>query len=242
MRRGAVGAFASVLVACCVAGCGHRGVPQPPKAAQNRAALLPSWAPEHPSPEFLHAAKLLKAIPQEAEPYRPEFVPCWELFGSLTDQQIAQLMTWRYESRSNASKDLVDVMVGNGQGRVEGDRLVMAFRSVSIPMKSFSPRQWQLYDEYAAVYGGTDQGPGKHDLLVDLYHAGAKQDLSNVELYFVGVGHLVTMSFAGRDRPFPMIGSGMFAQLRESPPFAQSRRSAAPQSREKPRARSGRAE
>jgi hypothetical protein len=171
-------------------------------------------------------------------------VPCWELFGSLTDQQIAELLTWQYQSRSarGASKEMVEMMVKSGEGQVEGDRFTMAFRYVRLPMKSLSPRQRQLLDKYAAVYSGTDQGPGKHDLLVDLYHAGATQDFSNVDLWFQAVGHLVIMSFAGRDRPFPMIGSGAFGQLRESPPFAQFRESPAPQLREKPRAKTGRGE
>ncbi len=200
---------------------------------------LPSWAPEHPSPEFLRAAKLLKAVPPEAEPYNPEFVPCWELFGSLTDQQLTEFTTWKYDFRSTrgTSKELLDIMVSSGQGRVEGDRAVLASRWVSVPVKSLSPRQRQLLDKYAAVYGGTDQGPGKHDLLVDLYHAGAKQDLSNVDLWFQACGHLVMMTFAGHDRPFPLIGSYSFAQVRES---------AAPRLHEKlqeePRAKTGRAE
>jgi hypothetical protein len=225
------------LLLLAAGGCARRAQQTTGPRNVARQDDLPSWAPEHPSPEFLRAAKLLKAVPSEAEPYRPEFVPCWELFGSLTDQQIAAFTTWKYEVRSTRGMgEILDIWVRNGQARVEGDRFVLAFRWVSVPVKSLSPRQRQLLDRYAAVYGGTDQGPGKHDLLVDLYHAGAKQDLSNVDLWFQAVGHLVVMNFAGRDRPFPMIGSGTFAQLRES---------AAPGLREKlheePRAETGRA-
>jgi len=242
-----LGAAAISLVAC-----GQRNVGTAPRtstepartasAARPEQALqtsLPEWAPEHPSPEFLRAAKFLKAIPPEAQPYSPEYVPCWELFGSLTDQQLTEFTTWKYEFRSTrqTSKELVDIMARNGQGRVEGDRVVMAHRWVRVPMKSFSPRQRQLVDKYSAVYTGTDQGAGKHDLLVDLYHAGAKQDLANVDLWFTANGHLVTLMFAGHDRPFPFIGSYSFAQLRES---------AAPRLREKlreePRVKTGRAE
>jgi hypothetical protein len=206
-------------------------------ARQNvsRQGDLPSWAPEHPSLEFLRAAKLLKAIPPEAQPYSPEYVPCWELFGSLTDEQIAQFMAVKYSSHSTRGtpNEVVDAMVRSGQARVEGDRIVMAGRWVCVPIESFSPRQRQLLDEYIAVYAGYNQPAGKHDLRVDLYHAGAKQDLSNVDLYFNGLGHLVSFNFQGHGKPFPLIGSGPFAQLRES---------AGPQLREKPRARTGRAE
>jgi len=195
---------------------------------------LPSWAPEHPSPEFLRAARYLKAIPPEAQPYSAEYVPCWELFGSLTDQQLTEFMTWRYQLRTtrNLSKEALDAFMKIGQAGVEGDRVVLAFRGVRVPIKSFSPRQRQLLDKYIAVYAGENQGPGKHDLLVDLYHAGAKQDLSNVDLWFHACGHLVNLNFAGRDKAFPFIGSDSFAQLRES---------AAPRLREKLRAKTGRA-
>jgi len=216
-----------------------------PKAQQttrpknvSRQDQIPSWAPEHPSPEFLRAAKLLKAIPPEAQPYSAEYVPCWELFGSLTDKQLAELMTWKYEFRSTRqiSEELLGILVRNGQSRVEGDRVVIAHRFVSVPIKSFSRRQRQLLDKYIAVYAGYNQPAGKHDLLVDLYHAGAKQDLSNVDLYFNGHGHLVSFNFQGHGKPFPLIGSGPFAQFRES---------AAPRLREKlrekPRAKTGRA-
>jgi hypothetical protein len=199
---------------------------------------LPSWAPEHPSPEFLRAAKLLKAIPPEAAPYSPEFVPCWELFGSLTDQQLTEFTTWRYQVRSTRGmEDILDILVRDGQARVEGDRLVMAMRWVSVPVKSFSPRQRQLLDKYAAVYAGYDQEPGKHDLLVELYRAGAEQDLSNVDLFFCTSGHLVSLMLVGHSRIFPPIGSPSFAQIRES---------AAPRLREKlheePRAKTGQAQ
>jgi hypothetical protein len=199
-----------------------------------RQGDLPSWAPEHPSLEFLRAAKLLKAIPPEAQPYSPEYVPCWELFGSLTDKQIAELMTPKYASHSMRfpSKEDADALVRSGDARVEGDHMVIAVRCVSVPIASFSPRQRQLLDKYAAVYTGTNQGPGKHDLLVDLYHAGAEQDLSNVDLFFNGHGHLVMMTFTGHGKPFPFIGAGSFAQLREWK---------APLPREKLRAETGRA-
>jgi hypothetical protein len=225
-------------------GCARRAQRTPGAGNVARRDDLPSWAPEHPSPEFLHAAKLLKAVPSEAEPYSPEFVPCWELFGSLTDEQIAELMTPKYVPHGMRfpSQEDLDALLKSGDARVEGDHVVLAFRCLSVPIKSLSPRQRQLLDKYAAVYGGTDQGPGKHDLLVDLYHAGAEQDLSNVFLFLSTQGHLVTLSFGGHGKPFPFIGTYSFAQLRESPPFAQLRESAAPQLPQKPRAKIGRAE
>jgi hypothetical protein len=161
-------------------------------------------------------------------------LPCWELFGSLTDQQLTEFATWKYEFRSarHTMKEVLDNKVAEGQGRVEGDRAVLAWRWVRVPMKSFSPRQRQLFDKYAAVYAGYNQGPGKHDLLVDLYRAGATQDLSNVDLLFSTHGHLVSLMLVGHGKIFPLIGSGSFAQFRES---------SAPQLQEAPRVRTGRA-
>jgi hypothetical protein len=220
-------------------GCARRV--QPATAPQTVAHQddLPSWAPEHPSPEFLRAAKLLKAVPPEAEPYSPDYVPCWELFGSLTDQQLTEFTTWRYQLRDTrtTSKGLLDLMVRNGEGRVEGDRAVFGMRWVSVPVKSFSPRQRQLLGKYAAVYTGYDREPGKHDLLVELYRGGADQDLSNVDLFFCTSGHLVNLMLVGHSKIFPPMGSPAFAQIRES---------AAPRLHEKlqeePRAQAGPAE
>jgi|WetSurMetagenome_2_1015567.scaffolds.fasta_scaffold24766_4 hypothetical protein len=64
------------------------------------ATILPDWAPKKPSPEFLRAAKILKPMPEEssgqadlteqalAERYRRAMPAAWELFGSLSDQQL----------------------------------------------------------------------------------------------------------------------------------------------------------
>ena len=64
---------------------------------------LPDWAPKNPSPEFLRAAKVLKPLPQEREArlasrhpevaahmihYNRVLVPTYELFGTLSDQQV----------------------------------------------------------------------------------------------------------------------------------------------------------
>ena len=70
--------------------------------AQNVGAL-PDWAPANPSPEFLRAASVLKSIytkPQEGAATASAGMDerlylvgpaVWELFGTLTDEQMAQL-------------------------------------------------------------------------------------------------------------------------------------------------------
>jgi hypothetical protein len=182
-----------------------------PKSA-SRQAGLPSWAPENSSPEFLRAAKLLKPIPPEAQPYSAEYIPCWELFGSLTDKQLAEFMKLKqYIIRQQLSKDTLDRM----EARVEGNELVFNYRTIQIPMQSLTPRQKELFNKYVAVYEGNNQGGKKPDLLVDLYHAGAKQDLSNVMMCFLTNGRLVRVVFGGISKPFPLIQSGAFAQVIE---------------------------
>jgi hypothetical protein len=67
--------------------------------------MLPEWAPKNPSPEFIRAAKTLKPLPKEAlvrlssgqfgqtaqavvEKFSRTWVADYELFGTLTNQQI----------------------------------------------------------------------------------------------------------------------------------------------------------
>jgi hypothetical protein len=187
-----------------------------PKSA-SRQAGLPSWAPENSSPEFLRAAKLLKPIPPEAQPYSAEYIPCWELFGSLTDKQIAEFMTEKTIKFPSSAlpKQIVDANVKSGEGRVEGSYYFTNIKAVRLPMQSLTPRQKELFDKYVAVYEGCNQGAKKPDLLVDLYHAGAKQDLSNVNMRFQTKGRLVSLFFSGIDKAFPIISSGRFAQVVE---------------------------
>jgi len=72
---------------------------------------LPEWAPKDPSPEFVRAAQVLKPIPPEilasfgekAGPqlqvmlarFRSTWVPAYELFGALSDEQIEQFKATR---------------------------------------------------------------------------------------------------------------------------------------------------
>jgi hypothetical protein len=197
-------------------GCTSKAQQTPAPKSVSRQAGLPSWAPENPSPEFLRAAKFLKAIPPEAQPYSAEYIPCWELFGSLTNEQIAEFMRKKQMSFSarDIPKGALDSMVKDGD-RVEGGRIISTYRGVHLPMKSLSPRQKELFNKYVAVYTGYNQSAKKPDLLVELYHAGAKQDLSNVALYFQTTGHMLHFFFGGTDRPFPLIESGPVAQVIE---------------------------
>jgi hypothetical protein len=130
---------------------------------------LPNWAPQHPSPEFLRAAKILtsyfwgepKTLQEKVLKERMEriAVPAWEFFGTLNDQEMSKLMK---------SKDLR-----------------MRYRTMR-------PRQQQALKAWLEVWrqnmkdldSGWYQGGWQADWLVVLYKHGAKQDLSNVLCQF----------------------------------------------------------
>lgn len=154
-------------------GCGKARVgeqSQKPKAVRTfQGVLLPEWAPEHPSPEFMRAARVLRPMPDEAlagsarqgqfkEAFLARFRKTWpatyELFGTLSDEQLARFR---------------------------------ATKKVSFPVKTMTKRQRAALDRWFEVWRVNMAGSGEknmEDLLVTLYKAGAKEDLSNVEFGF----------------------------------------------------------
>jgi len=98
-----------LVAAACAAGCGREVQEALPAAKpQAESVPLPEWAPKNPSPEFLRAAAVIESDPPEffeksGEPdaavraYWGRFTrwlpTAWELFGTLTDEQIEQFLT-----------------------------------------------------------------------------------------------------------------------------------------------------
>jgi hypothetical protein len=159
-------------------------------------AVLPSWAPKHPSQEFLHAAKVLKPIPEEAQPYLPMYLPTWELFGSLTDQQVKQFLTRRQVSVSlgEVRPSVKKYIIEKEHGKPVGDKLVWDTREIWVRAKSFSPRQRALFDFLVNAWREEHKGAPEEDLLVLLYKWGAKRDLSNAGIAFsIQGGHAVNI-------------------------------------------------
>ena len=143
---------------------------QKPKAVRTfQGVLLPEWAPEHPSPEFMRAARVLRPMPEEALVksakegqyneallirYRKTWPVTYELFGTLTEEQMRQFR---------------------------------ATKKVRFPVKAMTKRQRATLDRWFEVWRESMAGCGDkamEDLLVTLYKAGAKEDLSNVEFGF----------------------------------------------------------
>jgi len=187
-----IGIIAIVAVACC--GCGHKTTNAPaPPAARKATIPLPSWAPKNPSKEFLRAARVLKPIPAEAEPYSPMHLAAWEFFGSLTDAQIAAFQKREQVSLPVASlkPDLQEYMKTKEGAREVGGKLVYNTHQVWVDYKSFTPQQRKAFDGMVKAWSEAARGDHR-DLLVLLYKLGAKKDLSNVHVGFhVSGGHAV---------------------------------------------------
>ena len=188
-------------------GCGHRA-PQKPETATpepKTSVPLPEWAPKNPSSEFLRAAKVLKPMPPEVfrdaaqtDPASEAFMghvvrtfpAAWELFGSLTDEQIQRFFT--------AKPDTDDPDIS---------------KMILIPVKSLTLEQRAALDKYFDAWRTAMQGmPAEQtldaDRLVTLYRAGAKEDLSNLDVGFNQAGRSVNITFRIRRPDKDMRGFG----------------------------------
>ncbi len=169
--------------------------PVPP--AKPREAVLPSWAPKHPSKEFLRAAKVFKPIPPEVQAYDPLYVPAWEFFGTLTDQQVIAFMQRKQVTvpRTGMDEGAVERLKTHLGARESGAALVWYTHEVRLRFSSLSARQRRVFDSLVRAY--PDEGRRRpDDLLVMLFRADAKKDLSNVQVGFNGAGgHVVEVTF-----------------------------------------------
>ena len=157
-RTSAIGVLLMPLLVLIIAsGCGREAAEEPERTpAEATAVPLPEWAPEDPSPEFLRAAQVLKALPLEAlgggsgNPAKEAgarrkvaILPAaWALFGSLSDQQI------------------------------EGFQTTGAVR---VPVKSLTTKQRAALDNWFEVFRSVNRGQyppqfrEQEDLLEQLY-------------------------------------------------------------------------
>jgi hypothetical protein len=157
------------------AGCARRGAEQPsePEPTQTTDVLVPEWAPENPSPEFLRAAKVLKPYPLEellrgsnAETITQAEVELqvrvwpagYEFFGTLSDEQVERFLS---------GKD----------------------KEILIPVKTLTSKQRAALNRYFEA-----SRQAMKDRIVELYKSGAKEDLSNVDAGFKLRGRRVNIS------------------------------------------------
>ena len=198
---------AVVIVVLAASGCGRRDKQAGGRKATGASASvpLPEWAPANPSPEFLRAAKVLKPMPPEvfrdaaqADPASEAFMgrvvrtfpAAWEFFGSLTDEQIQRFFT--------AKPDTDDPDIS---------------KMILIPVKSLTLEQRAALDKYFDAWRTAMQGmPAEQtldaDRLVTFYRAGAKEDLSNLDVGFNQAGRSVNITFRIRRPDKDMRGFG----------------------------------
>jgi hypothetical protein len=201
------------------AGCGRQAVDTPSSDAGMETAEvpLPEWAPENPSPEFLRAARVLKPLPEDVRPYSPLVLASYELFGTLTDEQIAAFQE-RRQSRlplNQTSEEVRDLFKKKYGAEEVGRVLVYDSHEVAIPVPSLTPAQRKAFDRVAEAWRETFAGrPDRADLVVQLYEIGARKDLSNVHVTFDARGHAVGLSFQVRSsKGVNSLAASDFAQL-----------------------------
>jgi len=192
-----------VLMLLVASGCGQRTVQEKPadKPPQTAAVPLPEWAPANPSPEFLRAARVLRAAPMDAvgrgdmpeqswrallEYMRRVNARLWELFGSLSDAQIESFL--------------------------EAQRIAIAVRDLT-------PGQMAALDAVLDANRGNEMdisGVTLPDFRTLLYKMDAAEDLSNVTIGFTIEG-ANTLSFnarvAGRTDPLQWTGWAQVPRL-----------------------------
>jgi len=196
---------------CLLAGCGsgkeagYKGSAPRKTIVAKTGIPLPEWAPENPSPEFLRAAKALKPLPADAGGGgSPLAVAFYEMFGALTNEQIAAFLECKQGTIPADSSDEVRALFREKYGAEEvGGQLVYSMNEVSVPVKSLSPAQRKAFDEVQAAWSEEMKAQGEEDLLVRLYKIGASEDLSNVDVSFTATGHEVHFCLLVRDEVSP---------------------------------------
>jgi hypothetical protein len=180
-----VGAFLFGALAHATAGTGTRTGSQSIASAEARPRL-PEWAPKHPSREFVRASKVLKPLPLDTlkDPMVGEaenaaklkaatsilFPAAWELFGTLTDDQVRRFLTSRHVQK-----------VGNR---------TTEYKVFAIPFRSLAPAQQHAFDNWVKAFDKA-RWAGKEGYLAGLRRMGAKRDLSNVQVGFLSSRRMV---------------------------------------------------
>jgi hypothetical protein len=118
------------------------------------------------------------------------FPAAWEFFGSLTDEQIKRFLTAKPDT------DNPDIS-----------------KMILLPVKSLTSQQREALDKYFDAWRTAMQGvPSEQildaDRLVTLYKAGAKEDLSNLDVGFNQAGRSVNITFRIRRPDRDMRGFG----------------------------------
>ena len=147
--RSWLGALVLGAVLVLPSGCGRKGAEAPePKPTETTDVPLPEWAPENPSREFLRAAKVLTPFPLEmlrrgaASELEAQAniasstklkTAQYELFGSLTDEQIERFLNTGevrlpIKSLTKKQRAAFDNLVKTRRELSYGDLLVVLYK------------------------------------------------------------------------------------------------------------------
>jgi hypothetical protein len=170
---------AAGLAVVAAPGCARHTAPKPaarPLAVTKADTPLPDWAPAEPSPEFLRAAHVLREMGSSVRAplevpgrqddlaakafwthYDRTLTLAWELFGTLDDRQVGQLVSTR--------------------------QVRLPVKSFTEKQRDLLERYFELWRREMRDLPERETEWGK-DWLVDLYKGGAREDLSNVLLTF----------------------------------------------------------
>lgn len=213
--RWAVVALCFVMV-CVAAGCDRKAERAPAAKAIPPAGVgLPDWTPKNPSPEFLRAAKVLKPLPKDVQEATPVLPALYELFGTLSDQQITTFLQRKQgKVAPNAPDDTRALYKEEFGATDQGGELVYDRHEVAVPFPKLTPAQREAFDKVGAVWTESFQGSDQNeDMLVRLYKLGAKEDLSNVEVQFSATGHEVFFDLVVKKKGGAASLTTGFAQL-----------------------------
>jgi hypothetical protein len=173
-----VASVIGIAVAVALSGCGKAQKPTTAPPVPETDVPLPDWAPENPSPEFLRAASVLKPLPAE-----------WMAAVAQGDQTRAAFVE-KFSRTWSASYEFFGTLTDDQIKRV------LSVGQIRIPVKDLSAKQKAALDTWFSTWRRAMKGTELDDFLVDLYKAGAKDDLSNVEVGFdVPSRHMVHVKF-----------------------------------------------
>jgi hypothetical protein len=152
-------------------GCGKKQPSVTP--APTTSVPLPEWAPKHPSPEFLRAARVLKPLPMDLLQRKGEAI-------GLSDEMLKRYTRWWA-----AGYELFGTF---------GDEQVGRFRengTLRLHVRDLTAKQRQAFEAFMDAKDKALAGTDVSEYRILLYKFGAQKDLSNVDVGFEVEAHVV---------------------------------------------------
>ena len=162
------GAVVVAIAAIALCGCGRRAAAPAPKATSARTGkvVMPEWAPKHPSPAFLRAARVLRPIPEDL------------MQSAAEANRMSQALLKRYEQWWPAGYEFFGTLTDQQVDRVRKTGLLR------LHARDLTAEQRRAFEAFMEAHDRALAGPEHPEYLVMLYKFGAKKDLSNVDVGF----------------------------------------------------------